>query len=64
VSEGFYRVRVEEAGRADDAQSRRILVLHVYRDGIEAETIEFELSPVGARGLLDEVRWLEWKDGR
>jgi hypothetical protein len=63
VSEGFYRVRVEEAGRADDTQARRALVLHVYRDGVEAETIEFELSPVGARSLLDEMRWLEWKGG-
>ena len=53
----FYRVNVEQAG------VEQALVLHVYGDGVERETIRFELTPCGAHGLLDEVRWLEWMAG-
>jgi hypothetical protein len=58
---GFYRVKVEERDRGNPGQHLRVLALHVYRDGVEAEALDFELSPLGARGLLDEVRWIEWK---
>jgi hypothetical protein len=30
---------------------------------VKVEALEFELTPKGAQGLLDEVRWLEWKGG-
>jgi hypothetical protein len=30
----------------------------------EAETVASDLSAVGARNLLDAVRWLEWKNER
>jgi hypothetical protein len=59
----MYRIKVEECGSGERGDLRKVLVLHVYRDGVEAETLEFELSAVGARGLLDEMRWLEWKAG-
>jgi hypothetical protein len=59
---GFYRVRVEERG-GGPGRPLRVLALHFYRDGVEVEALEFELSPSGARGLLDEVRWLEWRAG-
>jgi hypothetical protein len=58
---GFYRVKVEERDLGQPDQHLRVLALHVYRDGVEAEALDFELSPLGARGLLDEVRWMEWK---
>jgi hypothetical protein len=61
VSGGFYRLKVEDRGNGEAAEMRRVLVLRVYRDGVEVEAIEFDLSPLGARSLLDEVRWLEWK---
>jgi hypothetical protein len=60
---GFYRVKVEERDGADPGQPARVLALHVYRDGVEAEALAFDLSEHGARDLLDEVRWLEWKSG-
>lgn len=59
---GFYRVRVEDRG-GSPGRPLRVLALHFYRDGVEAEALDFELSPTGARGLLDEVRWLEWRAG-
>ena len=59
---GFYRVKVEERG-GGDGTVRRVLVLHVYRDGVEAEAHEYELSDTGCHGLVDEVRWLEWRRG-
>jgi len=58
----MYRIKVEERGR-NDGEWRQTLVLHVYRDGVEAETIEFDLTDVGARTLVDEMRWLEWHEG-
>ena len=58
---GFYRVKVEERGGGNPGHPLRVLALHVYRDGVEAEGLDFDLSPLGARGLLDEVRWIEWK---
>jgi hypothetical protein len=58
---GFYRVKVEERDGGSPDRHLRVLALRVYRDGVEAEALDFELSPLGARGLLDEVRWLEWK---
>ena len=60
---GFYRVKVEERDGGSPGRPVRVLALHVYREGIEAEALEFDLSPHGARDLLDEVRWLEWKSG-
>ena len=58
----MYRIKVEDrAGEHGDA--RRVLALHVYEDGLEIRAFDFELSPAGARSLLDEVRWLEWKRG-
>jgi len=63
VSRRFYRVKVEERGSDDPADICRVLVLHVYRDGVEVETLDFALSAAGARSLFDEVRWLEWKSG-
>lgn len=59
---GFYRVKVEERGRGDGT-SRQVLVLHVFRDGVEAEALDFELTPTGSRGLVDEVNWLEFRYG-
>ncbi len=59
----MYRIKVEER-EADARQDREtVLALHVYKDGVEIRAFDFELSPAGARGLIDEVRWLEWKDG-
>jgi len=56
-------VKVEERNGGLPDRHLRVLALHVYRDGVEAEALDFELSPLGARGLLDEVRWLEWRGG-
>jgi hypothetical protein len=61
---GFYRVKVEERDSGSPDTHLRVLALHVYRDGVEAEALDFELSRHGARDLLDEVRWLEWRRGR
>ncbi len=58
----FYRVKVEERGRADGT-SRQVLALHFFRNGVEAEALDFELTPSGSRGLVDEVRWLEFRYG-
>jgi hypothetical protein len=58
---GFYRVKVEERASSDGTVP--VLVLHVYRDGIEVETLDFDLSPSGSQGLIDEVRWLEFRHG-
>jgi hypothetical protein len=59
---GLYRVKVEERG-GTDGTVRRVLVLHVYRDGVEAEAHEYELSGAGCHGLVDEVRWQEFQHG-
>jgi len=59
---GFYRVKVEERG-GGDGTVRRVLVLHVYRDGVEAEALEYELSDAGSHGLVDEIRWQEFQHG-
>jgi hypothetical protein len=57
----FYRVKVEERGNGDLVTIRRVLVLHVYKEGVEVEALDFELSALGATSLCDEVRWLDWK---
>ncbi len=60
----LYRVKVEPRGTGEHAeQVGKLLVLHVYQGGVEVDTLDFELTEAGARGLLDEVRWLEWKTG-
>jgi hypothetical protein len=59
---GFYRVKVEERDTADGT-IRQVLVLRVFRDGVEAETLDFEPTPSGSRELVDEVRWLEFRYG-
>jgi len=58
----LYRVKVEPCGSGERDDGRRQLMLHVYRDGVESEALGFELTAAGARALLDEVRWLEWKN--
>ena len=58
----MYRIKVEERA-GERADPLRVLALHVYKDGLEVRAFDFELSPAGARSLLDEVRWLEWKGG-
>ncbi len=60
----LYRIKVEPRDgdeRGDDLG--KALVLHVYQDGVEIGTVDFEPTADGARALLDEVRWLEWKTG-
>jgi len=60
----LYRVKVEPSGSGERGEDPgEILVLHVYQDGVEIGTLDFELTAAGARALLDEVRWLEWKTG-
>jgi hypothetical protein len=60
----LYRVKVEPRGTGEHGEDMgRLLVLHVYQGGVEIDTLDFELTETGARGLLDEVRWLEWKIG-
>ncbi len=60
----LYRVKVEPRGTgAHGEHMGSLLVLHVYQGGVEIDTLDFELTETGARGLLDEVRWLEWKTG-
>ena len=45
---GFYRVKVEERDTAGGT-IRQVLVLRVFRDGVETETLDFELTPNGSR---------------
>jgi hypothetical protein len=60
----LYRVKVEPRGAGEHGEDLgKLLVLHVYQGGVEIDTLDFELTETGARGLLDEVRWLEWKTG-
>ncbi len=59
----MYRIKVDERGGGERDDPRRVLALHVYKDGVEVRAFDFDLSPAGARGLMDEVRWLEWKEG-
>jgi hypothetical protein len=60
----LYRVKVEPRGTGEHGGDLgKLLVLHVYQGGVEIDTLDFELTETGARGLLDEVRWLEWKTG-
>lgn len=59
----MYRIKVEERDVGESDDRRRVLALHVYKDGVEVGAFDFELSPAGGRGLMDEVRWLEWKEG-
>jgi hypothetical protein len=59
---GFYRVKVEER-ESGDGTIRQVLVLRVFRDGVETETLDFELTPSGSRELIDEVGWLEFRYG-
>jgi hypothetical protein len=60
----LYRVKVEPRGTGEHGEDLgKLLVLHVYQGGVEIDTLDFELTETGARGLLDEVRWLEWKTG-
>ncbi len=60
----LYRVKVEPRGTGEHGEDLgRLLVLHVYQAGVEIDTLDFEPTEPGARGLLDEVRWLEWKTG-
>ncbi len=60
----LYRVKVEPRGTGEHGEDMgKLLVLHVYQGGVEIDTLDFELTETGARGLLDEVRWLEWKTG-
>jgi hypothetical protein len=60
----LYRVKVEPRGTGEHGEEfGSLLVLHVYQGGVEIDTLDFELTETGARGLLDEVRWLEWRTG-